>query len=132
MTVGRPTSYTPEIVEKAWAYANGGWEEAGDPVPSVAGMACEIGISRETCYAWAQDDDRAFSDILRSIAKTQERQLLKGGLLGEYNAPITKMMLTKHGYSDKVEQDVTSSDGSMKPTVIEVIAKPVPDDQGDD
>jgi len=32
-------------------------------------------------------------------------------------------MLHNHGYSDKVEQDLKSSDGSMKPTIIELVAK---------
>jgi len=34
------------------------------------------------------------------------------------------MMLSKHGYSDKIESDLTSSDGSMTPQIIErVIVK---------
>jgi hypothetical protein len=119
MPAGRPTDYTPELIEKAWAYANGGWEEAGDPVPSIAGLACEIGVSRETCHAWAKDETKEFSDILKAIAQEQERNLVKGGLGGVFNASITKMMMTKHGYSDRVETDHTSSDGSMTPQVIE-------------
>jgi hypothetical protein len=39
------------------------------------------------------------------------------------------MMLTKHGYSDKVETDVTSSDGSLAPTQIIIRAA---DDNGND
>ena len=112
MTAGRLTIYTPELVEKAWAYVNGGWIEACDPVPTVAGMACEIGVSRDTCYEWAKHDDKEFSDILMKIAQTQERQLVKGGLMGDFNAPISKMMLTKHGYSDKLEQEIAGKDGT--------------------
>lgn len=124
MPAGRPTDYTPELVEKAWAYANGGWAEVGDPVPSVAGLACEIGIRRETCHVWAKDENKEFSNILKKIAETQERQLLRGGLSSAFNASITKMMMTKHGYSDKVETDHTSSDGTMTPKVVErVIVK---------
>ena len=113
MPGGRPSGYTPEIVKAAWAYANGGWQEAGDPVPTVAGMACKIGVHRETCYAWAKHEDKEFSDILNTIAETQERNLVKGGLGGDFNGSITKMMMTKHGYSDRIHQDNTSSDGSM-------------------
>jgi hypothetical protein len=123
--MARPTDYTPELVAKAWAYANGEWAEVGDPVPSVAGLACEIGVRRETCHAWAKDETKEFSNILSKIAETQERQLLRGGLSSTFNAPITKMMLSKHGYSDRIEQDVTSSDGSMTPHVVErIIVKP--------
>lgn len=119
MTKGRPTLYTPEIVEKAWGYVNDGWIQAGDKVPSVAGLACEIGIRRETCHAWANDPEKDFSNILKVIAEKQERELLNNGLSGDFVAPITKMMLSKHGYSDRVDQSHTSPDGSMSPTKIE-------------
>jgi len=125
MPAGRPTKSTDELIQSAWDYVDGGWEAVGDKVPSVAGLACEIGVSRETCYAWAKENQNQFSDILNAIAKTQERELLNNGLIGKFNPPITKMMLSKHGYSDKVEQDLTSSDGSMTPQVIErVIVHP--------
>jgi hypothetical protein len=43
--------------------------------------------------------------------------LIDGGLIGDFNPTITKLMLTKHGYSDKQEVDNKSSDGSMTPKV---------------
>ena len=124
MTAGRPTIHTPELVAAAWHYLNGGWREANDPVPSVAGIACEIGVHRETLRLWAKDENNEFFGILSKIAEMQERELLKGGLSGGFNASITKMMMTKHGYSDRVETDHTSSDGSMTPQTVErVIVK---------
>jgi len=108
---GRPSDYTPEIVKKAWYYVDGGWEKVGDPVPSVAGLACEIGIRRETCHAWAKDETKEFSNILSAIAEKQERQLLRGGLSNVFNASITKMMMTKHGYSDAMKNEHTGADG---------------------
>lgn len=129
MTAGRPSLYTPEIIEKAWEYVNGGWQTAGDKVPSVAGLACEIGVHRDTCHVWAGNDGNEFSDILKAIAQKQERELLNNGLTGDFVAPITKMMLTKHGYSDRVEQHLTSPDGSMTPTQVIVQGEPVPDDK---
>lgn len=124
--MARPTLYTKKLVEEAWKYVNGGWQEAGDPVPSVAGLACEIGIRRETCHAWAKDENKEFSNILGEIAAIQERSLLRGGLQGDFNPSITKMMMTKHGYSDRVEQDHTSSDGSMRPTTVVIKAADEP------
>ena len=118
MPAGRPSDYTPEIVEKAWAYVNGGWEEVGDPVPSVAGLACEIGIRRETCHVWAKDETKEFSNILSAIAEKQERQLLRGGLSSVFNASITKMMMTKHGYSDATKNEVSGPDGGAIPVEI--------------
>lgn len=117
MPAGRPTDYTEQLVEKAWAYANGGWKAVGDRVPSIAGLACEIGVRRETCHAWANDKTKEFSNILAQIAQMQERTLINRGLDGDFNPSIAKMILTKHGYSDKV--DNVSSDGSMTPQVVQ-------------
>jgi len=118
MPSGRLTDYSPEIVEKAWEYVNGGWIKAGDKVPSVAGLACEIGMHRETCYDWARDKDKVFSDILKAIAQKQERELLNNGLDGTFNPPITKMMLSKHGYSDATKQELSGPDGGAIPVEI--------------
>jgi hypothetical protein len=119
MTAGRPSNYTPELVAAAWEYARGGWIAAGDPVPTVAGLACEVGISRETCYEWAKHEDKEFSDILSKIAQQQERNLVRGGLGGDFNAAITKMMMTKHGYSDATKNEVSGPDGGAIPVRIE-------------
>jgi hypothetical protein len=118
MPSGRLTDYSPKMVEKAWHYANGGWIKAGDKVPSVAGLACELGIHRETCYEWAKDKDKVFSDILKAIAQKQERELLNNGLIGTFNPPITKMMLSKHGYSDATKQELSGPDGGAIPVEI--------------
>lgn len=115
--VGRPNTTAQEQAERcetARKYLLGDWKEFGDVIPSLAGLACYMGKTRETIYAW-RDADKNFSDIVLSILAMQERQLLNGGLSGDYNATISKLVLSKHGYSDKVEQDVTSSDGSMTP-----------------
>jgi hypothetical protein len=118
MAGGRPTDYTPKIIKAAWEYAKGGWIAAGDKVPSVAGLACEIGISRETCHAWARDDDNEFSDILKLISRKQERELLNNGLSGDFNYSITKMMLSKHGYSDATKQELSGPSGGAIPIEI--------------
>ncbi len=127
--MGRPPSYSKKLVEMARRYiAN--HEDFDDPVPTVAGLACVLGVVRDTCYQWSKDEDKPeFSDILGELAQKQERVLIKNGLLNEFNSPITKMMLTKHGYSDKIEQDNTSSDGSFKPSTIVIQAA---DDKSDD
>lgn len=119
MTAGRPSVYGPDILKKARGYLSS-FKDVGDVVPSIAGLACVIGVTRETCRAWGNDPEKAeFSAILSELAQRQERELLNNGLAGNFNAPITKMMLTKHGYSDKVETDHTSSDGTMTPQVVE-------------
>ena len=118
MAGGRPTDYTPEIIEAAWDYAKGGWIAAGDRVPSVAGLACEINVSRETCHAWSRDEGNQFSDILKLISRKQERELLNNGLSGDFNYSITKMMLSKHGYSDATKQELSGPSGGAIPIEI--------------
>lgn len=113
---GRPTEYTDDMLAKAEAYANGAYVEKGDVVPTIVGMALYMGLTTETLYVWSKHEDKkAFSDIFTRVWQTQHQGLVNGSLRGELNPAISKMMLTKHGYSDKVEQDNTSSDGSMSP-----------------
>lgn len=125
---GRPTKYCDALLEAAEAYLEN-YEAAGDLVPSVVGLALAIGIDKSTCYEWAKHEDKArFSDILTRVEAIQEQQLLRGGLGNEFNPAITKMMLTKHGYSDKIEQSHTSPDGSMSPPSAFIIEGVAPDD----
>ena len=43
---------------------------------------------------------------------------------GEMNANLVKLLMGKHGLSDKSVVDQTSSDGTMSsPTVIQLVAK---------
>jgi len=104
MSGGRPTSYTPELLEKANDYIDN-WEQSDiERVPSVEGLAYHIGIARATVYDWqSQEKKQEFSDIVEKVMVLQGMMLQQGGLTGETNASITKLMLTKHGYSDKVE-----------------------------
>lgn len=104
-----------DLKDKAVAYLSGAYRDAGDVVPSIEGMACFIGKSCQTVYRW-RNIDEAFRDTLESIKTAQARLLINGGLLGDYNPTITKLMMSNHGYSDKV--DNTSSDGSMTPKAV--------------
>lgn len=105
----RPSTLQDNL-EAAQHYVNGGYEAEGDLVPSVAGLAVFLGKTRETMYAWGRESE-VFSDILSKLMATQEKKLINGSLANTFNATITKMMLTKHGYSDKseVEQKITAT-----------------------
>ena len=115
MPMGRPTKYTKQLLKAAWEYLDN-YEEAGDLVPSVVGLAISLGITKSTCYVWAEEAGKEeFSDILTRVSDLQEQKLMRGGLSGEYNPAITKMMMTKHGYSDAQKVDMSSTDGTMTP-----------------
>ena len=121
--VGRPSELNEQVIECAWAYLMGGYKEQGNAVPSVAGLAFALGKNRDTMYDWASQSDE-FSDILKSIGTAQEMLLIDGTLLGDFNAPFAKLLMTKHGYSDKVDTDITSKGQSVQmPAVVELVAR---------
>lgn len=104
--MARPTDYSEEILTKTQDYLEN-YEQHGDAIPSIAGLAIHLNLSRTTIYDWAsQEDKKEFSYILENILSQQEKTLISKGLKGEFNSSITKLALGKHGYTDK--QDVTS------------------------
>jgi hypothetical protein len=119
---GRPPKWQ-DAVDPAWDYVNGGFQAEGDVFPSVAGLAVSLSCARETIHAWAREHED-FSHIVKALMAKQEKMLSNGGILGEYNASITKLILTKHGYSEKTETAITGPDGGPL-QVAEVVRKVV-------
>ncbi len=103
------TKYNVEYYEKIKAYIGGGWQEAGDAIPSIAGLSVIIGIPRKTIYAWAsKEGNENLRNILEKILSEQERTLINKGLTKEFSSEITKLALGKHGY--KETHDITTDD----------------------
>lgn len=104
--MARPTKYCDEILEKTREYLDE-WRTTGDMIPSIESLALHLKINRATVYDWKSHEDKVlFSDMLDEILILQQKELLNNGLSGEFNASITKLVLTKHGYSDKVDSTV--------------------------
>lgn len=124
MPAGRPSAYTPEILQKAIEYLDGGYSSEGAVIPSVEGLALFIGKARSTVYEWANHDDKKeFSDILEQILSKQAVLLLNKGLTGEFNSNIAKLALGKHDYKDKAETDLTTDGKSLNLQPVERQAK---------
>jgi hypothetical protein len=110
MAGGRPTEYSPDMLDRSRNYLVAAQDEviAKDIIhvnlPSVAGLALFLGVARNTIYEWAKTNAE-FQDILEQILATQEKRLIERSLGDQYNSTIAKLMLTKHGYSDKQEID---------------------------
>ena len=119
---GRPPKWI-ECVQPAWEYVNGGFQKEGDVVPTIAGLAVSMQCSRESIHAWSREHQE-FSDIVKALMAKQERMLANGGILGDYNTAITKLLMSKHGYSDKVETAHTGPDGGPL-QIAEVVRKVV-------
>ena len=120
--IGCPSKLTNELIAKAKEYLYGGYESVGDVIPSVAGLACYLAVSRKTVYNYGEQSEE-FLHTLDGIGAMQENKLINKGLSGEFNPTITKLMMANHGYSEKQEIDHQSSDGSMtpKPTTIQLV-----------
>lgn len=127
-TVGRPTKLTPDLLVKAENYIYdtpdqpAAWRDDNNQVPTIEAFALYMGLSRDTVYVWSNTNSE-FSDIVDDIRAQQASILVKNGLAGTFNASITKLLLTKHGYSDKVETDITTKGESITPLNTETIAK---------
>ena len=119
--VGRPSLLRQEMLDKAKLYMLSDYENVGDAVPSHAGLCCYLGVVKSTVYEFAKVDNdlgKQFSNTLEAIKIKQERMLLSGGLKGDYNANITKLMLANHGYSDKQELEHSGNIAGLAPIII--------------
>jgi len=109
---GRPTKYNPDLLKEAQVYLDGFLYGDEEGIPSIAGLALALGITRETCRDWNnQAGKKEFSVIIKGISLKQESILLNKGLSGESNPMITKLVLSKHGYHDRVQTELTGKDG---------------------
>lgn len=119
--VGRPSKLTIDMLNKADLYMMSDFENFGDAVPSHAGLCCYLGVVKSTIYEFAKVDSdlgREFSNTLDAIKIKQERMLLSGGLKNTFNAQITKLMLSNHGYSDKQEVEHSGNISGLAPITI--------------
>lgn len=119
---GRPSKYDEAMLDKAKLYVTGGFEMAGDVVPTIAGLACYLKISRETCHVWGREK-KDFSDMLDDLLAKQERLLANQSLVGNFNPTISKLMLAKHGYTEKQEIDHQTM-GQPIQSIERIIVKP--------
>jgi len=122
--MARPTKYNDEMVAKAWEYLDN-YLEHDDLIPSAVGLAVALNVDESTIYAWAKDEDKEFSKILGACKAKQQKVLLKGGLSGEMNSAIVKLVLGKHGYHDKQDNTHAGTDGG--PVQIQEIARTIVD-----
>lgn len=98
---GRPTKYSKEVLEQTEQYLRDYFnEELEEVVPSIEGLAAYLSVSRSSLYEWKKQD-KEFSHILEDILSIQARESLNKGLKGEWNSTIVKLLLGKHGYSEK-------------------------------
>jgi len=101
---GRPTKYDEQIQEIADDYVITYKSKYGDEVPSVCGLAVALDTTKKTLYNWSEKH-KNFLHTLKKIKTTQEKALVNGGLGGQFQATIAKLMMANHGYHEKKELD---------------------------
>ena len=111
MGKGRPTDYNKQLLENARKYLDE-YESHGDMIPSNEGLCDILDINRSTLYRWRDEEGKEdFKDILDAINRRQQRVLINKGLTSDFNSAITKLVLGKHGYHEKQQQEVSGPGG---------------------
>lgn len=119
---GRPTLYSDRVLIKARRYVNASYPNKEEVIPTIEGLSLYLRVARATIYAWAlEQDKRDFSDIVERLMTKQGKTLANGGISGSFNPTITKLMMSKHGYSDKL--DLTSGDKPIPASVTNILNK---------
>ena len=116
MAGGRPIEFSDQIITDAYDYITRCEDTFKDNklkvnLPSIEGLALHLEIARSTVYKW-QSEYPEFSDILELLLQKQAQALLNNGLSGSYNSTIAKLILSKHGYTERqeIEQKTTIKD----------------------
>ncbi len=116
---GQPTLFDDHMVEGAREYLTT-FDDEMVSIPTIAGLSLHLEVSKATIFRWKETTEHPeglvsseiysqFRDVLAELKSMAEDKLIKNGLTGDYNAAITKLMLTKHGYSDQQKTDLTVS-----------------------
>ncbi len=118
--VGRPTKYCAEILELTRRYLDG-HKSLGDPVPTIGGLCLVLDLDYDTIARWRNDPEKEeFSGLVEELMLRQERTLVSGGLRGEFNSSIVRLMLRRHGYIPAIAQEISGNPQGPPVTVVGV------------
>lgn len=104
--VGRPSKYQDDLTLDSICYYIDNFHKKpfNEQFPSIAGLCTYLHIGKDTLLTWLKDSNKEeLNQLIQCLLAKQEVLLINSGITGEFNSAITKLLLTKHGYSDKVE-----------------------------
>lgn len=133
---GRPTGYSPAIISKTLEYletcvddidefhkTRGEKSDSYDRLvivnlPTIEGLALYLKVNRSSIYEW-RDKYPSFSDTLEVLMSMQKQKLITGGLSGDYNPVIAKLVLSaNHSMAEKVDTDITSKGEAISINIV--------------
>ena len=124
MPAGRPPTYQAETMCALVREYTENFADYDDVIPQIAGLRKIIPVSVSTLYRW-EEQHPEFREVLEDLRNAQHNVLVNKGLDGTFNAPITKLILHKHGHSDKTETELTGAGGGpVEWQVLPVAANP--------
>lgn len=112
---GQPTLLTPELIERARKYIEDFADDGYSVIPTAAGMALYLGVSKQAIHLWAANGGE-FLEPYSKMLQVQEAMTLGKALTSEFNSNISKLILANHGYSDRQAVDVTTNGKDIAPT----------------
>lgn len=115
MAGGRPVEYNQSYVEKTKEYLDSCVDITNEhgrlivKLPSIEGLAVFLDINKTTVYDWESKYEE-FSHVIDTLRGKQAEKLLNNGLSNTYNSTIAKVLLTKHGYREGIDQTTNDKD----------------------
>lgn len=101
--IGRPTSYSEEVLQKAYDYLDECDREF--QIPYIQELALVLGVNQDTLYEWAKaknEDNNLrypeFSEALKMIKSCQELKLLRSSMYAFSSTGSLFQLKTNHGY----------------------------------
>jgi hypothetical protein len=127
MTIGRPKLYNDvdemqKVIDAYFKHQDRKYAEMGQlPVYTMSGLALALGMDRRSLLDYSKDDK-----FLPTIQKARNKveSMVEERLMANNNATGHIFNLKNNfNWKDKSEQDLTSSDGSLTPTVVKLVPK---------
>lgn len=106
--MGRPTKLTDELLLEARQYLDSTTSIGVQfLLPTIEGLALKLDVHKDTLYQW-EEENQDFSDVLRELRNAQAEKLMQNSLQNRYNPTIAKLLLSKHGYIEQKQTDITT------------------------
>lgn len=107
---GRPTKYDDEVLVKTEEY----FKRA--TFPTIEGLSLSLDLDTDTINEWIDKEGKyykpQFSVTVRKLLARQSHELQEKGLTGEFNAQMSKFLLSAN-HNKREKSDVTTNDETM-------------------